>query len=97
MFNVMAVALIEKEKIKTTHAKAKVLSSYADRLVTRAKKGDLNSRRILLQDLPAVATDKLIKEIAPRFTSRAGGYTRVTRLGRRMSDGSPVSQIEFIK
>jgi large subunit ribosomal protein L17 len=97
MMKAMATALIDKERIKTTHAKAKTLSSFADQLVTKAKKGDLHARRLLLKEVGGQATDKLVKEIGPRYKDRNGGYTRVTRLGRRISDGSPVSIIEFIK
>lgn len=95
MYKALATALIDKERIQTTQAKAKSLSSFADKLVNRAKKGDLASRRLLLTHVGAKATDKLMKEIGPRFKERNGGYTRVIRMGRRISDGSPIALVEF--
>jgi large subunit ribosomal protein L17 len=91
----LATALIDQGKIKTTRAKAKTLSSFADRLVTKAKKADLASRRLLLSDIGAKAVTKLVKEIAPRFSNRSGGYTRVIRMDRRKSDGAEMALIEF--
>jgi large subunit ribosomal protein L17 len=92
----LATALIDQGKIRTTRAKAKTLSSFADRLVTKAKKATIASRRDLLSDVGAKAVEKLVKEIAPRFTDRAGGYTRVIRMDRRKSDGSEMAIIEFV-
>jgi len=93
----LATALILKEKIQTTEAKAKEASSYVEKFITTAKKGDLNAQRKLLQSLSPKVVKKLIKEIAPRYKERHGGYTRVVKLGRRFSDGSKMALIEFIK
>ena len=95
LYKALATALIDNGRIQTTQAKAKSLSSFADRLVNRAKKGDLASRRLLLTHVGKVAVDKLMKDIGPRFKERNGGYTRVIRMGRRTSDGSPMALIEF--
>ena|SRR3989344_6376033 len=92
----LATALIDNGKIKTTRAKAKTLSSFTDRLVTKAKKGDVPARRMLLKSIGSKAVIKLIKEIAPKYTTRAGGYTRVIRLDRRKSDGAEMALIEFV-
>ena len=92
----LLTALIEHGKIRTTSARAKTLKSEADRMVTRAKRGTLASRRILLRHVGPAAAAKLAKDIAPKFAGRAGGYTRVTRLGRRMSDGSEIALVEFV-
>lgn len=95
LYKALATALIEREKIETTQAKAKSLSSFTDKLVSRAKKGDLASRRLLLQKVGSKAVTKLMNEIGPRFKGKNGGYTRVIKLGRRVSDGSEMAIIEF--
>jgi len=93
----LATALILKERIQTTEAKAKEVSSYVERFVTVAKKGDLNSKRRLLQFFAPKVVKKLTQEITPRYQTRKGGYTRVVKLGQRFSDGSRMALIEFIK
>lgn len=93
----LATALILKEKIQTTEAKAKEASPYVERFITIAKKGDLNSKRNLLKFLAPKVVKKLIDELAPRYKVRKGGYTRVIKLGQRLSDGSRMALIEFIK
>jgi large subunit ribosomal protein L17 len=93
----LAASLIEHERIKTTEAKAKLLRPYAERLVTKAKKGDVHNRRqvlSLLQDRESV--HKLFAEIGPRFTDRNGGYTRILKLGPRNGDAAPMALIEFV-
>ncbi len=92
----LLTALVAHGKIKTTTARAKTLKTIADKAVTQAKRGTLASRRLLLRSVGADAAAKLSKEIAPKFTDRAGGYTRVIKLGRRGSDGSPVAIVEFV-
>ncbi len=93
----LATALILKERIQTTEAKAKEVSSYVERFVTIAKKGDLSSKRRLLQFFAPKVVKKLTQEITPRYQSRKGGYTRVVKLGQRFSDGSRMAIIEFVK
>lgn len=97
LYKALATALIEHGKVKTTVAKAKSLSQYTDRLVTRAKKGDLATRRQVRQNLGEKATHKLFSDISPKFKERKGGYTKVLKLGRRLSDGAEMAQIEFIQ
>lgn len=92
----LLTALVAHGRIKTTEARAKTLKTEADKLITRAKRGTLASRRLLLRHVGTDAAAKLAKEIAPKFAERQGGYTRVIRLGRRMSDGSPMAIIEFV-
>lgn len=92
----LLTALVTHGRIQTTEAKAKTLKTVADKLVTRAKVGTLASRRLLLRHVGTAAAAKLVKDIAPKFAERAGGYTRILKLGRRMSDGSPVSIVEFV-
>jgi large subunit ribosomal protein L17 len=92
----LLTALISHGRIKTTVARAKTLKTEADKLVTRAKKGTVASHRLLLSSVGPAAAAKLVKEVAPKFADRAGGYTRVVKLGRRQSDGSPIALIEFV-
>ena len=94
----LAIGLIEHNQIRTTEAKAKSLRPYIEKLITEARKGDMNStRRIVarLQNNRAVA-DRLIKEIAPRFADRPGGYTRIIKLPCRAGDASPEAIIQFV-
>jgi large subunit ribosomal protein L17 len=93
----MLTSLFEHEKIETTDAKAKELRKIAEKIVTLGKKGDLHSRRQVLR----VISDKkiaknLFDQIAPRYQSRNGGYTRIFKVGRRHGDNAPLSLIELI-
>ena len=97
LYKSLATALVEHGKIKTTSAKAKSLSTYANKLITVAKKLDLSSRRELAKTFHSKTVKKLTDEIAPRFSDRKGGYTRVIRLGQRKSDGAPMSMVEFVQ
>lgn len=95
LYKALATALIEHGKIKTISSKAKSLAKFTDKLVTKAKKGDLASGRLIRHYIGEKATKKLVTEIGPKFKDRNGGYTRVLRLGRRSSDGSEMSIVEF--
>jgi large subunit ribosomal protein L17 len=96
LFRNLVLSLIEHERIKTTDAKAKELRRYADRMVTLGKRGDLAARRLAFAFIQSrTAVKKLFDEIAPRFTDRAGGYTRVVKFGVRRGDAAPLSIIEF--
>ena len=94
----LARSLIEKGKITTSEAKAKELRPFIEKLVTRAKSDSIFSRRLIKGRLgdSAKATEKMFKTIAPRFKTRAGGYTRITKLPPRISDGSKMAVIEFL-
>ncbi len=93
----LAVNLIAHGKIKTTSARAKELRPMIEKMVTRARIGDLQAKRLLLARLGRPeAMQKLVTDIAPRYLNRAGGYTRITRLPARLSDGSPQALIEFV-
>lgn len=92
----LTVSLIDKEKIVTTEAKAKELSKEIEPFVTRAKAGTVFARRLLARRLPPKTVKKLVGEIAPRYTNRAGGYTRRRRVGIRAGDGAQMVQVEFI-
>ncbi len=85
------------EKIKTTEAKAKESLSIVDKIITKAKKGDLNTRRILLKKFEKDLVKKIIEEIAPRYKDRTGGYSRIVKLGQRRSDGARMAFLELVK
>ncbi len=85
-------------KIKELENQAKEIRSLAERMVSMGKEGSLHSRRRALAFLTdEKVVDKLFNELAPRYADRAGGYIRVIKLGRRLGDGAPTAQIEFIK
>jgi large subunit ribosomal protein L17 len=89
--------LVLHEKIKTTYAKAKVLRPHIERMVTTAKKGDLTARRQLIKKLTTDgAVNKMLEVIGPRYKTRAGGYTRIVKIGPRKGDGAEIVQIEFV-
>lgn len=97
MLSNLAVSLFEHERIRTTEAKAKMLRPYAERLITKAKKGDVHNRRqvlSLIEDRDVV--HKLFAEIAPRFSDRNGGYTRILKIGPRNGDGAPMALVELL-
>tara|TARA_B100000745_G_scaffold300012_1_gene252405 strand:- start:36 stop:329 length:294 start_codon:yes stop_codon:yes gene_type:complete len=94
----LAVSLIRDGQIKTTTAKAKELSPFADRLVTYAKKDTIAARRkaaTALGEPKADTIKKLFEEIAPKFKDRNGGYTRVIKMGR--TDGRDEAVIEYVQ
>lgn len=113
LMKTLAVALISREKIRTTEAKAKALSSYIEKHITKARlvlpvladektkakrtKDDVAIIRYFSQFYPKTTVSKLVKEIAPRYKERKGGYTRVIKLGPRKSDSSRMAIIEFVK
>ena len=94
----LACQLIVHKKIKTTDPKAKELRSYIEPLVTLAKKNSLHSRRLVIKKIPKKNIVRILfEEIAPMFSDRPGGYTRITKLGYRDNDRAPVSVIEFVE
>ena len=93
----LAVALFERKKIRTTHAKAKAAQRFVERLITIAKRNDLHSRRVVLQRLrQKKAMFTLFSDIAPTFAERNGGYTRVIHLGQRDGDAAQISMLELV-
>jgi large subunit ribosomal protein L17 len=93
----LATSLFEHGRITTTEAKARTLRPVAERLITKAKKGDLHNRRLVLRtikDKGVVHT--LFTEIAPQFADRPGGYTRITKIGPRKGDNAPMAVIELV-
>ena len=97
MFRNMVTSLLKYDRIQTTDVKAKELRRWADNIITLAKRGDLHARRQALAIvMEKDVVNKLFAEAAERFGSRAGGYTRIVKLGRRPGDAAPVSIIELI-
>ena len=102
----LAKSLIEHERITTTEAKARQLRPFVEPLITKAKKGDLHARRQVAATLELRNTPfysgrdtlyKLFEEIAPRYTARPGGYTRIVKLGPRRGDNAPMAIIELVE
>ena len=97
LFANMAGSLIEHEQIKTTLPKAKELRPIVEKLITLAKRGDLHARRLAASQLKEDQyVTKLFDILGPRYTERAGGYTRVLRAGFRYGDMAPMAIIEFV-
>ena len=97
MLRNLSANLIEHKRIKTTDARAKELRRFIEPLITKAKKGDLNSIRQIAKKIPRKEiVNKLVNDIAPIFSSRNGGYTRIIKLGFRDNDRASVSLIEFV-
>ncbi len=98
LMNSLALNLIVREKIKTTLPKAKELRPFMEKLVTLAKKGDMATKRLVIGKLSnrRPETKKLFEKIAPRYTDRKGGYTRIIKMGARKSDAAPMAIIEFV-
>jgi large subunit ribosomal protein L17 len=98
MFANLAIALITHEQIKTTLPKAKDLRPYIERLVTKARSGSLHNRRVINSMLRnETATKKLVDSIAPRFSDRPGGYTRILKAGFRHGDNAAMAMIAFVE
>lgn len=89
--------LVIHEKLTTTEAKAKALRPPVERLITRGKQNTLAARRALLRVLPTeAAVNKILEELSPRYLSRPGGYTRITKKAPRQGDGARMAVIEFV-
>ena len=97
MLNNMATSLFKHGKITTTETRAKRLRPVAERLITFAKRGDLASRRRVMQQiLDKGVVHQLFTEIAPQVLEREGGYTRIVKLGFRKGDNAPMAMIELV-
>ncbi len=98
LLNSLALNFIVREKIKTTEPKAKELRPFIEKLITRAKKNDLATRKSVISKLSGRNKEvkKLFEVIAPKYISKNGGYTRVLKLGVRKSDGAKMALIEFV-
>ena len=93
----LATALFEHGRITTTETKARVLRPVAEKLITKAKKGDLHNRREVLKTIhDKTVVHILFTEIGPSFAERPGGYTRITKIGPRKGDNAPMAVIELV-
>ena len=98
LLNSLVCNLLVRGKIKTTLPKAKELRPVIEKLITRAKSGNMASRRLTISKLGGRSKEvkKLFEVIAPKYKDINGGYTRVLKLGARKADGAPMAIIEFI-
>ncbi len=93
----LSAALFERKHIQTTEAKAKATRRFSERLITLAKQGTVHARRIALKRLRQRKVVKILfDEIAPQYTERPGGYTRVVKLGQRSGDGADMAVLELV-
>jgi large subunit ribosomal protein L17 len=90
--------VLEHERIRTTQAKAKAVKPEVEKLITLAKRGDLHARRQALSELgqDKFVVHKLFEEVAPRYSERPGGYTRIVKLGPRRSDSTEMVFLELV-
>lgn len=96
LLKTLASSLILKGRIETTEERAKELRGFIEKIITRARKGDLASKKTVYSYFNRSIGKKLIDEIAPNFKERKGGYTRIFKLNPRKSDGSRMALIEFV-
>jgi large subunit ribosomal protein L17 len=97
LYSNLAGALIEHGRIKTTEAKAKAVKPFAEQMITLGKRGDLHARRLALAELRSQdVVHLLFAEVAPRFAERAGGYTRIVKLGPRLGDAAEMVYLELV-
>ncbi len=98
LYKNLIVAILRYERVQTTEAKAKEIRPQVEKMITLAKRGDLAARRAVLAEFPnePLVVTKLFDEIAPKYSERTSGFTRVVRLGQRFGDAAPIVQIELV-
>ena len=98
LYKNLTVSVLRYERVKTTEAKAKEISSRVEKMITLAKKGDLAARRSVVSQFPdePLVVSKLFDEIAPKYADRTSGYTRIVKIGARRGDAAPIVQIELV-
>src|SRR3990170_3333987 len=96
LYRNLIISVLRYEQIKTTEARAKEVRGQVERMITLAKGGTLAARRQIVAELPdePLVIDKLINEIAPKYSDRTSGYTRIVKLGPRAGDNAPMVQLE---
>src|SRR4051812_31194864 len=98
MFRNLVTDLLKYEQIKTTEAKAKEIRGLAEQMITLGKSGSLAARRQVLSYVyDTEVAKKIFDTLAPRYTTRAGGYTRIVKLGPRLGDGAPTVILELVQ
>lgn len=95
LFKGLMSSLILSQRIKTSEAKAKAIKPEIEKLVTKAKKGGNSARLVLEKSLTPEAFEKIVKEVAPSFENRQGGYTRLIKMGKRLGDNTSMVLIEW--
>ncbi|HEY0443649.1 MAG TPA: 50S ribosomal protein L17 [Candidatus Limnocylindrales bacterium] len=98
LYKNLTVSVLRYERVKTTEAKAKEIRGRVERMITIAKRGDLNARRTIVSEFPnePLVVTKLFEEIAPKYADRTSGYTRIVRIGQRQGDAAEMVQIELV-
>ena len=97
LYSNLAGALIEHGRIHTTEAKAKAVKPFAEKMITLGKRGDLHARRQALSELRSQdVVHRLFADVAPRFSERPGGYTRIIKLGPRQGDAAEMVYLELV-
>ena len=98
MLRNMVTSFLKYEQVRTTDAKAKALKRVADKMITLGKRGGLHARRQALSFIrDKDVVQKLFDELSLRYRERAGGYTRIMKIGYRAGDNAPLSLVEFIR
>ena len=98
LFVNLAIQLFKNESVETTEAKAKEVRSFAEKLITKAKKGTDHARRQVMSKLQdSEAVDILFDDLGPRFADRPGGYTRILKTGQRRGDGAAMAILELVE
>lgn len=92
----LALSLIVNGKIKTTDAKAREIRPFVEKLVSQGRVATIANRRALVSKIGSIGTEKIMKDLGPGYAKRAGGYTRITKLPARVSDGSLMAIIEWV-
>jgi large subunit ribosomal protein L17 len=98
LFKNLTVSVLRYERVKTTEAKAKEVQGRVERMITLAKQGDLAARRRVVSEFPnePLVVTKLFDEIAPKYSDRTSGYTRIVKIGQRSGDAAEMVQIELV-
>ncbi|MDD4062205.1 MAG: 50S ribosomal protein L17 [Candidatus Pacebacteria bacterium] len=96
LLNSLARGIVLNGKIKTTEAKAKEVSRFFDKQITIAKGQDLHARRNLMKNFSPDVAKKMVEELAVKYKDRSGGYTRITKVGPRKTDGAKMAFIELV-
>jgi large subunit ribosomal protein L17 len=98
LYKNLTVSVLRYERVKTTEAKAKEIRGRVERMITIAKRGDLNARRTIVSEFPnePLVVTKLFEEIAPKYADRTSGFTRIVRIGLRQGDAAEMVQIELV-
>ncbi len=97
LFKSLMSALVIHERVQTTEAKAKSIKGLVDKLITKAKKGGVPAERALQPFFSQPLVRKMIDDIAPRFSQRPGGYTRIIRIGNRLRDNAQMVVLEWVE